>query len=208
KLRNFTTGNSALLAELIIGRFAAELLAHLQRNTAHLGNLVDQMNRQTNRLRLICESALDRLFDPPRRVSAELAAFGGIKTLDCFHQTDVSFRNQVEQWQSEISVIVRDLDHESQIGADHERASLAIALFDLGGELNLLLRRQKRDLRDLAQVNLYSGIAIFSGHIAFLHENLWVGPTSCRLLVSRVAPDTVYVSVRQVYDVANVLSYS
>src|SRR5438270_10559315 len=146
------------------------------------------MDRQTNRLGLVRERALDRLFDPPGGVSTERATFRRVETLDCFHQADVSFRDQIEQRQSKIGIIVRNLDYEPQVGADHERTGLPIAFFDLGGELNLLLRGQKGDLPDLAQVNLYSSIAIFSGHIAFLHEKLGVGPTSCRLLYSWLAP--------------------
>src|SRR5260221_9473273 len=51
------------------------LLAHLQGNPAHLGDLVHQMHRQTDRLALIGQRALDGLLDPPRGVRAELSAF-------------------------------------------------------------------------------------------------------------------------------------
>ena len=83
---------------------------------------------------------------------------------------------------------MRNLDHESQVGANHERARLSIAFFDLGGELDLLLRGQKRDLPDLSQVNLYSGIAIFGGHITSLHGKLGADRTKCRLSCSWLAP--------------------
>src|SRR5262249_46459824 len=149
---------SDFFAELIISRLAAELFAHLQRNTPHLGDFVHQVNRQTNRLRLVRQRALDRLFDPPRGISAELSSLGGVQTLDGLHQTNVAVRNQVQQRQTKVGIIVGNLDHESQIGANHERARLSIASFDLGRELNLLLRGQERDLPNLAQVNFYSGI--------------------------------------------------
>ena len=71
--------------------------------------------------------------------------------------------------QAEIRVIVRDLDHEPQVRANHQGARLAVAFLDLRGEFDLLVGSQKRDLPDLAQVNLYSSIAIFSSHITF-HE--------------------------------------
>jgi hypothetical protein len=64
---------------------------------------------------------------------------------------------------------MRNLYDQTQIRADHQRSRFFVALFDLGGEFDLLLGSEKRDLPDLAQVNLYSGIAIFSGHKAF-HE--------------------------------------
>jgi hypothetical protein len=64
---------------------------------------------------------------------------------------------------------VRDLDHEPQVRANHQGAGLAVALLDLGSQLDLLVRSQKRDLPDLTQVNLYSSIRIFGSHITF-HE--------------------------------------
>ena len=46
---------------------------------------------------------------------------------------------EVEQRQTEVRVIVRDLDHEPQVGANHEGARFLVALFDFGGEFDLLL---------------------------------------------------------------------
>src|SRR5213593_1778721 len=66
---------------------------------------------------------------------------------------------------------MRDLDHQAQIGPDHQGARFAIALLDLCGQLDLLVRSQKRDLPDLTQVNLNSGIAIFSSHITLFHRS-------------------------------------
>src|SRR5450432_2473170 len=124
------------------------------------------MHGQPDRLRLIGQRALDRLFDPPRGVRAELAALGGIETLDGFHQADVALRDEVEQWQTEVGVIVRDFDDETQVRANNQSARFFVAFLDFRGELDLLQRREERDLTDLAQINLYSSIAIFSGHIS------------------------------------------
>src|SRR5213596_3205860 len=66
---------------------------------------------------------------------------------------------------------MRDLDHQAQIGPDHQGARFPIALLDLCGQIDLLVRSQKRDLPDLAQVNLNSGIAIFSSHITLFHRS-------------------------------------
>ena len=125
------------------------------------------MDGQPDRLALVRQGALDRLLDPPGRVSAELSALCRVEALHRFHQPDVALGNQVEQGQTEVRVIVRDLDHQAQVGADHEGARFAIALLDLGGQLDLLVGSKERDLPDLAQVNLYSSIAIFSSHITF-----------------------------------------
>src|SRR5437016_13274748 len=76
----------------------------------------------------------------------------------------------MEQRQSEIRIIVRDLNDETQIRANHQRASFLVAALNFSGEFNLLLGSKQRNLPDLAQVNLYSSIAIFSSHKTSLHE--------------------------------------
>src|SRR5205807_5750600 len=170
QLRNFSAGDADLIAELFIGRFAAQFFAHLQGNATHLGDFIDQMNRQTNRLALVGQGTLDRLLDPPGGVGAELSAFRRIETLDRFHQTDVSFRDQVEQRQAEVRIVMRDLYDQTQIRANHQRARFAIAPLDLRRQGNLLLRRQEREWPGLTPINFESGIAVFSGHINYLRE--------------------------------------
>src|SRR5438876_9501580 len=80
---------------------------------------------------------------------------------------------------------MRDLNNQAQIGSDHQRSRLAIALLDLRGQLDLLLRSQQRDLPDLAQVNLNSCIAIFSSHITLFHRSFrGIGSITSRILYS------------------------
>src|SRR2546428_10375072 len=80
---------------------------------------------------------------------------------------------------------MRDLDHQAQIRPDHQGARFAIALLNLRGQLDLLLRSQQRDLPDLAQVNLNSGIAIFSSRITLFHPTFsGFGSTTSRTLYS------------------------
>src|SRR5215212_3805004 len=122
------------------------------------------MNGQADRLALVGQGTLDRLFDPPGGVSAEFAALCRVKPLHRLHQADVALGNQVQQGKPEVRVIVRYLDHQAQVRADHEGARFAVALLDLGSQLDLLVGSKERDLPDLAQVNLYSSIAIFSSH--------------------------------------------
>src|SRR4029453_14774972 len=68
---------------------------------------------------------------------------------------------------------MRDLDDQAQIRTNHERSCLAIALLDLRGQFDLLIRSQKRDLPDLAQVNLNSAITILGSHITLFHQLRW-----------------------------------
>src|SRR5207249_5060328 len=128
------------------------------------------MDGEANCLRLIGERAFDRLLDPPRRVGRKFSTFRRIEALDRFHQADVAFRNQIEQRQSKIRVIVRDLHDQTQIRTNHQGARLLVAALDFRGEFDLLLRSEQWDLPDLTQVNFYSSIAIFSSHKTSLHE--------------------------------------
>src|SRR5262249_6264013 len=118
---------------------------------------------------LVPERSLDGLLDPPCGVSAQFSALRWIESLHRLHEPDVAFGNQVEQRKAEIRIVMRDLDHQTQVRPDHQSARLAIAFFDLGRQFDLLLRSQERDLPHLTQVNLYSCIAIFSSHIALFH---------------------------------------
>src|SRR5437762_14294867 len=128
------------------------------------------MHGEANRLRLIGERAFDRLLDPPRGVGGKFSTLRRIEALDGFHQADVSLRNQIEQRQSKIRVIVRDLNDQTQVRANHQSTSFLVTALNFGGEFNLLLRSEQRNLPDLAQVNLYSSIAIFSSHKTSFHE--------------------------------------
>src|SRR4029077_12864856 len=84
---------------------------------------------------------------------------------------------------------MRNFDDQTEVRSNHQCPGLAVALLNLGGKLDFLVRSQKRDLPDLTEVNLYAGIAIFSGHITFLHEiKLGAGPTSLRRQTSPVSP--------------------
>src|SRR5437764_1380073 len=70
--------------------FAAAFIAHLERDATYLRNLIAEMYWDSDGFTLVGQRALDRLFDPPRGISAQLRLFRWIETLDCFGQSDVS----------------------------------------------------------------------------------------------------------------------
>src|SRR5258708_9263647 len=92
QLRDFSARNTDLFRQLIVGGFTAKFFTHLQRNSAHLGNLVDQVNRKPNGFTLICQRSFDRLFNPPNALRTQFSALGRIEALDRFHQPDIAFR--------------------------------------------------------------------------------------------------------------------
>ena len=59
--------------------------------------------------------SLDRLLDPPCSIGTELAALGGIESLNCFDQANIAFANQVEDGQSKIVVVIGNFDDERRL---------------------------------------------------------------------------------------------
>ena len=45
---------------------------------------------------MVGEGASDGLFDPPACISAKFNAATGFEAVDCFHQAEISLRDQVE----------------------------------------------------------------------------------------------------------------
>src|SRR5439155_11927472 len=76
---------------------------------------------------------------------------------------DVALADEVEQGQAEVGVIVRDFDHEAQVGLDHLGPGLLVAALDACGQFDFLLGSQQGDLPDFPQVNLD---AVFAFSIA------------------------------------------
>src|SRR5436190_20277695 len=95
---------------------------------------------------------------------------------------------------------MRNLYHQTQIGPDHQGTCFAITLLDLSGQLNLLLRSQKRDLPDLAQVNLNSGIAIFSSHLTLFHRSSGGIESTSSTLYSSMPGQLRVVAYRKVFN--------
>src|ERR1700730_15882862 len=113
-------------------------------------DFIAEMHWQSNRFALVGQSTLDRLFDPPHRIRAQLGAFRRIETLDRFGQPNVALGDQVKQGQTEIAVFVRDSYNKPQIRVDHTLARFGISLFDLLCQLDLVLSCQKGNPPDLS----------------------------------------------------------
>src|SRR5215217_4218047 len=77
--------SSSLIAEFIVGRFAAKLFAHLQRHATHFGDFVHKMHRQPDGFALVRQCSLDGLLNPPGGISAQLSAFCRIEPLHRLH---------------------------------------------------------------------------------------------------------------------------
>lgn len=61
---------------------------------------------------------LDISLDPPDSIGYQANPFVGIELFDRQHQADVSFLNQVKHFEPIMTVLIGDLDYESEIGGD------------------------------------------------------------------------------------------
>src|ERR1700726_3040213 len=115
-----------------------------------------------DRLTLVRQRTFDRLLDPPSTIRTQLATLCRVKAFDGLHQTNVSFRNQIEEREPEIRVVMSDLNDQPEVCFDHPRPSFLVALLNAGGKLDLLLRGQQRCLHYLSEVDLNARFKIVS----------------------------------------------
>ena len=80
-----TLGDSQNIRKHFVGGFLTKLLGQHGRNPTNAGQLVDKMNRETDRFSLICQSSFDGLFDPPPCIGAKLPPFFGVKLFNRLH---------------------------------------------------------------------------------------------------------------------------
>ena len=81
-LVNTRNGDAHFLCDFFGVRIAAELLQKLARDAYKLVDRLDHVYRDTDRTRLICDGACDRLANPPRCIGAEFIALAVIEFFD------------------------------------------------------------------------------------------------------------------------------
>ena len=73
----------------------------------------------------------------------------GIEVLDRLHQADVALLDEVEQVARGARVLVRDLDHQAQVGGDQPQRVLRVARFLVAlGDFNFLLAAEQGKAAD------------------------------------------------------------
>ena len=142
------------VGDLLGGRLATQLGHQLALGAADLVELLDDVDRDADRARLVGERAGDRLADPPGRVGRELEALAVVELLRRAHQPERPLLDQVEERQALVAVVLRDRDDEPQVGLDHLLLGVEVAALDALGEVDLLLRGQQAHLADVLEEEL------------------------------------------------------
>src|SRR5215217_1967849 len=143
-----------VLGDLLGGGLAAELRDELALGAADLVELLDYVDRDADRARLVGERARDRLADPPGRVGRELEALAVVELLRRADQAERALLDQVEERQPLVAVVLRDRDDQAQVGLDHLLLRVEVAALDALGEVDFLLRCEQSDLADVLQEEL------------------------------------------------------
>src|SRR5215211_4323343 len=94
------------VGDLLRGRLAAELRDELALGAADLVELLDYVDRDADRARLVGERARDRLADPPGRVGRELEALAVVELLRRADQAERALLDQVEERQPLVAVVL------------------------------------------------------------------------------------------------------
>src|SRR5215211_6425011 len=142
------------VGDLLGGGLAPQLGDELALRTADLVELLDDVDRDADRARLVGERAGDRLADPPGRVRRELEALAVVELLRRADQPERALLDQVQERQALVAVVLGDRDHQAQVGLDHLLLGVEVAALDAAGEVDLLLRREQPDLADVLQEQL------------------------------------------------------
>ena len=100
-------------------RLAAHLLQHLAGNPVELVDRFDHVHRNADRACLIGDGAGDGLADPPGCIGRKLVATPVLELVDGLHQADVALLDQVQELQAAIRVLLRDGNHQPEIGLNH-----------------------------------------------------------------------------------------
>ena len=136
---------------LLRGR-TAQFFLELARRPPPLGQQLDHVGRDADRLGGVHQGPFDRLLDPERSIRAEAGVHRRVKALDGPQEAEVPLGDQVLEVEALADVAAGDVDDQAEVGADHAVAGLDVAQADLLGERFFLVSRQERRLVDLAQV--------------------------------------------------------
>ena len=129
------------------------------------------MHRNSNSARLICDSACNRLTNPPCCICTELIALRVIEFLNRTNQTNITFLDQIQQAHTTTNILLRHADDQTQISFGQTtlrlfpilyKAMITLscwlellysATFHSPGQTHFFLSRKQRDTTDLAQVH-------------------------------------------------------
>jgi hypothetical protein len=162
---------------------APEQLHELTLDVGDPVQLLDHVDGDADRPRLVGDSPRHRLADPPGRVGRELVAAPVVELLNRADQPQAALLDQVEEAQPAPQIAFRDRDDEAQVGLDHLPLGEHVAALDPLREFDLLGSGQQLDLPDRAQVEAQAVEARFDREVELRLFRAAVGGCFACLLV-------------------------
>src|SRR5205085_1554448 len=141
-----------LRRDLVWPRLAPEALHQLALDVDDLVQLLDHVDGDPDRPRLVRDRPRHGLPDPPRRVRGKLVALPVVELLHGAHHPERAILDQVQEGQPPPEVRLRDRHDEAQVRLDHLHLRGHHPALDALGEVDLLVGRQQRHLADLPQI--------------------------------------------------------
>ena len=121
---------SHLLADLLGGWLAAELLQKLALDAHELVDGLHHVHRNADGAGLVGDGAGDGLANPPGGVGGELEALGVVELLHRADETEVALLNEIQKQHAAAHIALGNGDHQAQIGLDELLLGVQAHLLD------------------------------------------------------------------------------
>ena len=112
------------------------------------------MHGDPDRARLVGDRPRDRLAYPPGRIGRKFETFLIIELLHGLHQAEIAFLNEVEKEHPAPHVPFRDGNDETEVRLGKALFRGFVPLLHAAREVDLFIRRQKRNFADVFQIHL------------------------------------------------------
>ncbi len=130
-----------LFCDLFRQRFPAQLLQQNPRRTRQTVDRLHHMHGDSDRARLVCDRARDRLTDPPRRIRGKFESFLIVKLFHRFHQSEVAFLDQIQKQHPASDIPLRNGNNQPQVCLRQALLRRFIAFLHLARQLDLFIHR-------------------------------------------------------------------
>lgn len=114
----------SIFSAISSGRGSAQVLDQLPLNAGQLVDGFHHVHRDPDRPGLVGNGPGDGLTDPPGGIGGELESLGVVKFFHCLDQTAVAFLDQIQEQHAASHVLLRNGDHQTQVGADQQLLGL------------------------------------------------------------------------------------
>jgi hypothetical protein len=150
------------LGDLLAPRAASQGLAQRLLDVSDLPHLLAMVRRHLHHGPVLAQGLHDRLPDPPDGEGDELRAPSGIVAAGRLDQAEVSLAQEILEGHAHVTVLLRDPDHEAEVGLHQPVQVVSSALPDAPGQPRLLGPAEDGGPANVREVVSQAGAGIFS----------------------------------------------